>query len=419
MAPASACDQQPAAHAEGARAARRYRLLILSSHPVQYASPLYRLLARHPQIDLQVAYCSLRGAEPGHDPEFGTTVQWDVPLLDGYQWTHVPNRGSGSEGFFGLCNPGVWKLIRAGKFDAVICYTGYIRATFWIARLAALLSGAAFLFGTDAVALRSMDGSQWKGYVKRAFWPLLYRLATQVVVPSTGSVDLMSSLGIPRERVSMLPYVVDNDWWMSRAAAVESGALRRTLGIPQDAFVVLFCAKLQPWKRPADVLEAFAEAQLTGAFLIFAGEGPLRGSLEQEVQGRGLGASVRFLGFANQSELPAIYSMADILVLPSQYDAFGVVVNEAICCGCPVAVSDQVGARRDLVMPADPGFVFPVGDTQSLAGLLRGVYANPARLGTFRDAALARVRAWSPERNVAATVEAVQIAAARRKGAQA
>lgn len=419
MTPASACDQQPAAHTEGARSARRYRLLILSSHPVQYASPLYRLLARHPQIDLQVAYCSLRGAEPGHDPEFGTTVQWDVPLLDGYQWTHLPNRGSGSEGFFGLCNPGVWKLIRAGKFDAVICYTGYIRATFWIARLAALLSGSAFLFGTDAVALRSMDGSRWKGYAKRAFWPLLYRAATQVIVPSTGSVELMSSLGIPRKRVSMLPYVVDNDWWMSRAAAVEPGALRRTLGIPEDAFVVLFCAKLQPWKRPADVLEAFAEAHLPGAFLIFAGEGPLRASLEQEVQRRGLSACVRFLGFANQSELPAIYSMADILVLPSQYDAFGVVVNEAICCGCPVAVSDQVGARGDLVLPVDPGFVFPVGDAHALATLLRDVCANPVRLDAFRAVALDRVRAWSPERNVAATVETVQIAAARRRSVRA
>lgn len=69
----------------------RYRVLAIASHPVQYMSRI------HPQVDLTVAYCTLRGVKPGHDPEFGFTVQWDVPLLDGYHWVEVPNRGSGSD----------------------------------------------------------------------------------------------------------------------------------------------------------------------------------------------------------------------------------------------------------------------------------------------------------------------------------
>jgi hypothetical protein len=88
---------------------------------VQYAAPVYRLMAQDAKLDLQVAYCSLRGAEAGYDPEFGRSVKWDVPLLDGYNWAHVPNRSSGSESFFGLYNPGLWKLIREGHFDAVLC----------------------------------------------------------------------------------------------------------------------------------------------------------------------------------------------------------------------------------------------------------------------------------------------------------
>ena len=76
---------------------RKLRVLTISSHPIQYGAPLFRLMAKHPKLDFQVAYCSLRGADSAaYDPEFGANVQWDVPLLDGYKWTHIPNRGDGA-----------------------------------------------------------------------------------------------------------------------------------------------------------------------------------------------------------------------------------------------------------------------------------------------------------------------------------
>ena len=99
---------------------QRFRVLVVVSHPIQYAVPVFRLLARQSRLDFHVAYCTLRGAEAAYDPEFGRSVQWDVPLLDGYKWTNVPNQGSGSKSFFGLYNPGLWKLIRGGHFDAVL-----------------------------------------------------------------------------------------------------------------------------------------------------------------------------------------------------------------------------------------------------------------------------------------------------------
>ncbi|HVM75425.1 MAG TPA: hypothetical protein VMT75_07260, partial [Candidatus Saccharimonadales bacterium] len=106
-------------------AERRYRVLAIASHPVQYMSPIFRRMAGHPQLDLQVAYCTLRGAEEGYDPEFGANVKWDVPLLDGYPWVHVPNKGSGDESFFGLNNPGLWGMIRDSRYDAVLAFMGY------------------------------------------------------------------------------------------------------------------------------------------------------------------------------------------------------------------------------------------------------------------------------------------------------
>ena len=105
-------------------------MLAIAQQPAQYQAPLFRRMAARSDLELQVAYCTLRGAEAAHDPEFGATVQWDVPLLDGYPWVQVPNRGSGGESFWGLRNSGLWRMIRGDRLDAVLCYVSYRRATF-------------------------------------------------------------------------------------------------------------------------------------------------------------------------------------------------------------------------------------------------------------------------------------------------
>jgi len=349
----------------------RHLILIICSHPVQYMSPQLRRMAKHPQIDLQVAYCSLRGAHSGYDPDFAAAIQWDVPLLDGYNWVEIPNAGSGAESFFSLCNPGLWRLIRRNRFDAVFCHTGYLKASFWIAFLAARLSSSVFLFGTDANSLAPRDSQSWKVTLKKILWPRLFSLADQIIVPSSRTRDLMRSLGLPEERITLTPYCVDNEWWTAQSAKVDRLAVRSTWKVGAESTVVLFCAKLQPWKRPDDLLEGFAAAGIPGAVLVFAGDGPLRQSLYQRALDLRIADHIRFLGFVNQSALPAVYTAADLMVLPSEYEPFGVVVNEASCCGCPVAASDRVGAATDLIAPVNPDFIFPCGDVPALTRLLQ------------------------------------------------
>jgi glycosyltransferase involved in cell wall biosynthesis len=385
---------------------RRLRVLAIAGAPAQYQAPLFRRMGARGDLELEVAYCTLRGAQAAHDPGFGATVQWDVPLLDGYPWQEVPNRGSGTETFWGMWNPGLWRIIRSGNFDAVLCYVSYLRATFWIARLASKISGAAFLFGTDTTTLNPVDGHAWKRTVKRVAWPMLFRLADQVIVPSSGSLELMRSLGLRDERVTLTPYVVDNDWWLAQSSQVDRAVVRSTWGAAPEDGVVLFCAKLQPWKRPHDLLEAFAKAKMSRAFLVFAGEGPRRAELQGRAIALGVGERVRFLGFVNQSQLPAIYTGADLMVLPSGYEPFGVVVNEAMLCGCPVAASENVGAARDLVAPRRTGFVFPCGNVDALAGVLRQALEDRAKLAEIARAARTRMETWSPQENIEATLEA-------------
>jgi len=387
----------------------RYRVLLVASHPVQYQSPVFRRMAEHPRLNIQVAYCSLQGAEPTLDPGFGIELSWDVPLLEGYSWMNVPNRSRhpALNNFFGLVNPGLWRLVGSNKYDAVVVYTGYACFSFWIALAAAKFHRRALLFGTDAHALAPRDGKSWKITLKRIVLPRLFRLADVVIVPSSRGAEMMRSLGIPDERLVLTPYVVDNAWWVKHSEIVDRGAVRRAWGVPEDAPVVLYCAKLQPWKRPLDLLQAFARANVTHSHLVYAGEGPLRLELESRAKELGLSERVHFLGFTNQSRLPAVYRASDLLVLPSEYEPFGVVVNEAMLSGCAAAVSDRVGAGRDLISTEETGFIFPCGDINALSAILRHVLPDQKRLQRMGEAARRGMERWSPAQNIQALVHAI------------
>lgn len=220
----------------------------------------------------------------------------------------------------------------------------------------------------------------------------------------------MHSLGIPPERVVLTPYAVDNQWWIDQAAHVNRSAVRAEWGVPDDAAVVLFCAKLQPWKRPHDLLRAFAKANVKGAYLVFAGDGPLRTALEAEARSLGITDRLRFLGFINQSGLPRVYRASDVFVLPSEYEPFGVVVNESMLSGCTVIVSDQVGARFDLVRDGETGFVFPMGNLDALAKLLSELLPASEKLQQMGNLARLRMADWSPEQNIEGVIRAIEAA---------
>jgi glycosyltransferase involved in cell wall biosynthesis len=222
--------------------------------------------------------------------------------------------------------------------------SGLLSASFWIAYFACRLSRIAFIFGTDSSSLIPRSGGAWNIHVKKLLWPRLFSMADQVIAPSTATRELMLSLGIPAGRITLTPYSVDNDWWLAHSRESDRNALRAAWGATPETPIVLFCAKLQPWKRPLDLLRAFARAELPDALLVYAGEGPQRDQLQSEAVALGTAARVRFLGFMNQSQLPRIYAAADLMVLPSEYEPFAVVVNEASVADVPLSPA-TVSAR--------------------------------------------------------------------------
>jgi len=388
----------------------RFRVLLVATHPVQYGSPLFRRMAQHPRLDIKVAYCSLQGAEAAVDPEFGVEVKWDVPLLGGYSWVRVPNRSPrpGLGRFLGLLNPGLWKLVSAGGYHAVVVYTGYVYVSFWIVAAAAKFHRVPILFGTDATDLEPRSRSRWKVWAKKLILPRIFRMATVALAPSAATARYLTSLRVPSERIAVTPFVVDNDYWTSRAAQVDRVEARSALGCVDREPVVLFCAKLQPWKRPQDVLRAFARADISNARLVMAGEGPMRRELEVEAKSLDVADRVRFVGFVNQSQLPALYRSADVMVLPSEYDPCPVVVCEAMLCGCPVILSDKIRGRAELVRSGETGFLYPCGDVGVLAETLQTALKDQRRLKQMSQAAQRRMETWSPRENIEAHVQAIE-----------
>ena len=183
----------------------------------------------------------------------------------------------------------------------------------------------------------------------------------------------------------------------------------RDLNLDADVIVFAFFGKVYPRKAPFDLLLAFENVALPKAALLFVGDGESRRELEQYVGTKRI-SNVRFVGFVNQSEIPKYYGITDVLVLPSRAEPWGLVVNEAMACGCAVVVSDVCGCAPDLVHEGKNGYAFRAGDVQALARILRELAGNPERVRAMGRASREIIKSWSPEvcaENIAEAVERV------------
>lgn len=390
---------------------RPFRVLILATHVIPYGSYAYRLLAQDPRLQIEVAYCSLQGSTAGADPEFGIEIRWDTPLLEGYPWVEIPNRSPrpGLGRFFGLLNTPLWHKIRSGNYDAVVIYTGYMYASFWIASLAAKTRGVPVLISSDSSSLHQREGKRWRALIKPWIVGKVYRFADVLMAASDPVKDLAVQLGKPQNEITIIRSGVNKDAWLPRLAQADRDAIRSAWNIPAGATVVFYCAKLQPWKRPLDLLRAFATTHVPGAYLVFAGDGPQREELEREAASLRLLDRVRILGFLNDSQLPGAYKASDLFVLPSEYDPCPLVVPEAMFSGLPVLLSDAVIGRLELIEPGNTGFSYPCGNVAALGELLQKILADPALLQRMKTGVSRRMERWTSSDFLDSWVGAVQL----------
>lgn len=349
------------------------KLLYLVSHPIQYQAPLLRRIAREDGLKLRVVFGTLASAELHREPDFGRDVRWDVPLLEGYE--HVDLRSVDLEREI------------AGA-DSVWVH-GWEHAWQRHAIATAARRGVPVLMRGENWLGAMPDGAPPMAWLKRRWRQRLFARCRAFLAIGSRNRDYYRAHGVDDARLFHMPYAVDNQYFAARAAMADAGrdALRRELGLAPGLPVLLFVGKLMRRKRPDLLLAAWRSAAWPGGppALLFAGDGEMRGELER--------AGARVLGFRNQSELPALYALADLLVVPSEREPWGLVVNEAMACGTAVVASDQVGAAHDLIAP-DCGAMFRSGDREELAARLAAALPAAAELGRN---ARRRIAAWDFE----------------------
>ncbi|HEV2169615.1 MAG TPA: glycosyltransferase family 4 protein [Candidatus Binatus sp.] len=366
------------------------------SHPIQYQAPLFRYRAERPGLDLTVFFLSDHSIRAYRDAGFGVSVKWDVPLLDGYRYEFLPRVGAGNElSFWRPWTFGMRARLRRGRFDALWVH-GYAHRGCLAGIAAAKSLGIPVLMRGESNLMSETDDALKLG-VKRIAMPALLRTIDGALAIGRLNREYYLHYGVDANRIFPMPYAVDNEFFRSQAerARPNRDGLRAKLGLAPERPVILFASKMQPHKRAGDLLEAYIRLSPDGvaeprAYLIFAGDGEERAQLERRAREL-TWDSIRFIGFRNQSELPALYDICDVFVLPSEHEPWGLVVNEAMNAGKPVVVSDRVGAGPDLVEDGVNGFVYPVRDVAALTDRLRRLIEDPERRAAMGARALETV----------------------------
>ena len=394
-------------------AQHKLRLAYFVTHPIQYQAPMLRRIAAEPDIDLTVFFSSDLSVRGYVDEGFGVRVEWDTPLLAGYNYEFLPlvrdAMEGGALGSLGPINRGVGKRLRTGRFDAV-----WLHGYHYLTNLQAIRAAAALniptLVRTDST-LHDRPRSRLKLAVKQTFFNWLKpRLAAVLSVGAENTAYWKHHLGADFP-IFPCVYSVDNEFFQreARQAAQTREQFRAALGLDADRPVILFAAKLIPRKRCGDLVEAYlklAQWRDRRPYLLIVGDGEERARLEALAAQAGAG-DIRFLGFRNQSELPRFYDLADVFVLASVDEPWGLSVNEVMNAGRPVIVSDQVGCHRDLVQDGVNGAVVTAGDVDALAASLSAILADEQKARAMSAESLRIVNGYSFEQDVAGLREAL------------
>ncbi|SNQ51103.1 putative glycosyl transferase [Frankia canadensis] len=356
------------------------------SHPIQHFAPLYRAVNDR-NLDLRVLFLSRAGLDRYHDRGFGTQVQWNSDVTDGYRHEFLadlalrpdwqqPNACRRAAGR-------VWAALDRLRPECVLIY-GY-RHTFNLAALAwcrrrrvpALMTSDSELLGRRSTRAR---------IVKRLALPPLLRSMDAFLTIGDNNEAYLAAYGVPRSRMFRVPLTTDEAALREAMDQrdIHRRAVRADLGIDPAALVALFAGKLIDRKRPLDLADALRELarrphspQAREVVVVMAGDGQLRPALEEAAAE--LDGALRLVGFADQRQLPRLYAASDLYVHPAQRDPHPLAVKEAVLSGLPVVVSDRVGSvgPTDDVRPGRNGRVYPVGDVTTLAGILDELRRGP------------------------------------------
>jgi glycosyltransferase involved in cell wall biosynthesis len=354
-------------------------LAVVTPQPTPYRDPFWNTVAAQPGVELDVYYCYAKSEDR----------PWDVDWPWRFRGEVLPGRALlGNHN--GYWNPAILNRLRACKYDAIIL-GGYNHFTMLAAAWYARRQGIPYLLMCE-----SFHGLTRPWYSRVLKGPLvrwIVRGAAGILPTGRLAKEYLLFYGGREEYCCFVPNVPDVIAFHHQAKELEEQrqALKRALGLAAEK-VILFVGRLI-WKKGVDIL-VDALKGLRGRWsleVVIAGDGPERVRLEKHVQAAGLAENVKFIGFQQPRDLPRWYSVADLFVLPSRTEPWGVVVLEALASGVPVVVTDKVGCFPDVVNDPRVGSVVPAEDPEALGRAIENFLGDLPSRGEIHER-------WEPVR---------------------
>jgi glycosyltransferase involved in cell wall biosynthesis len=240
----------------------------------------------------------------------------------------------------------------------------------------------------------------WKRLAKALWYPFLFRLPDLFFVAGKRQAAMVRRYGVPDARINVFGLTVDVETIRKRIRELrpQREALRARFGLEAGATVVLYVGRLWEYKGIMDLLDGF-QATTTicpSSRLLVVGSG----SLEEQVAQRARRDSrIRFVGRLDFDGVMEALSLADVAVVPSRSEAWGLVVIESMAAGLPVVVTHQVGCLDDLIREGDNGLVVPDRDPTALRHALESLLCDPERLQRMRRQSQVGLDEWTIERS--------------------
>jgi glycosyltransferase involved in cell wall biosynthesis len=382
------------------------RLAIVSSHPIQYHAPLFRALAE--RVDLHVYFAHRATEDDQAQAGFDVAFNWDGDLTGGYchSFLHNVSPRPGIMHFDACDTPDVDNALAMDEPDVVVVF-GWHFKSFLQAASAARALGIPVMVRTDS----HLDAPRpvAKRVIKSIAYPLFLRRFDVFLPTGTRAAAYLRHYRVSESRIRIVPCCIDVDAFRSgaRRARDNREQIRAELGAANNELVLLFVGKLIDLKRAGDLLDAAGVLARAGRAVrvVLVGTGPLEAKLKQQASHLLIPAT--FAGFVNQSLLPKFYVAADLLVLPSQSESWGLVVNEAFACGLPAIVSDRVGCAPDMICHNVTGRVVPGNGCQGLARAIDEFGAKARDPDVIEELAAMTAR-YSPQRSAEAFIAAAE-----------
>jgi glycosyltransferase involved in cell wall biosynthesis len=332
------------------------RVLVVSEIPTPYRLPQFELLAVSSAIDLQIVF--LASAEPNRPWKLDDQLA-GIPhrILRGW----APRLRLSGDTFVYQVNPDIFPLLRRERPDVVVI-SGYSVFAEQAAIVWCRATRTPYVLHSESHLGKLR--SSWLTGVKRLVLPRIVKHAAAGLAAGTAARRYLCAYGLPDDRIRIFPNTIDVERWRDRALEIRArrDQVIAARGLPER--FQLYAGRLTETKGVLELAEARRALGDAVSPLIVAGEGPLAHVLNQT-------PGTTMLGFQTEGELSELLALADATVVPSRAETWGVVVNEALASGCPVVVSDTVGAVEDLVEDGVTGRVFQASSPASLAKALR------------------------------------------------